>query len=795
MSGLTLQEKVSLLTGDSLWTVKGVPRLGLPTIVLTDGPHGVRLMKGDPAEVGKIDEREPATCFPTASALAATWDLELLETVGRAIAEEARALGVSVVLGPGLNLKRSPVCGRNFEYYSEDPLLSGRLAAAWVRGAQSTGVAACLKHFAANNQEHRRSYVDARVDPRALRELYLASFELALREGRPLSVMAAYNRLEGTYCAEHPWLLTKLLRDEWGFDGVVMSDWGAVDDKVESLSAGCDLEMPGWAGRADDEVLHAVESGRLPVAVVNRASNRVAKLIERTAKAREAQAPVNLDVHHELARRVAAEATVLLKNEGAILPIAPETRVAVIGAFAETPRYQGAGSSEITPTRLDDALTSLRARIPSLSYAPGYGRHAEKRDKSLEQEACDRARAADVAILFVGLTEAYETEGRDRAHLKLPPAHDSLVRAVAAVNPRVIVVLSNGAPVELPWHDEVAAILEAGLGGQAGGSALADVLLGDREPAGRLAETYPVRFEDHPAASLPNGPAVVEYRESLFVGYRFFDTANAAVRFPFGFGLSYTSFTWTDAEASATDYRDGGQLTVSVTVRNDGARAGSEVVQLYVHPLAPRAFRPAHELKAFAKVTLEPGESTRVTLTLDRRAFATWDEAQQRWAVEPGTYGLRLGRHSRDVQARILVDVTSDAPPREAEVPPVYRHVHDPKHFTAEAFAALYPRQLPPNLVERHGAFTLNTPLADMHASPIARLLHKRLYVEAARVLGRPLEELPPIVTSTLDEASLRSFRLLAQGRVPRTVLEAVLELMNGRPAMTAWRLLRALFP
>ncbi|MET0401666.1 MAG: glycoside hydrolase family 3 protein, partial [Cystobacter sp.] len=529
LAALTLEEKVSLCAGRSLWSTGGVPRLGVPPMVLTDGPHGVRLMRGDLAQAANLTESEPATCFPTASALAATWDVSLVEEVGVALGEEARALGVSVLLGPGANIKRTPLCGRNFEYFSEDPLLSSRMAAAWIRGVQRMGVAASIKHFAANNQEERRNYIDARVDARALREIYLASFEHAVTEARPWTVMAAYNRLNGTYCTEHPGLLSGVLRGEWGFDGVVVSDWGAIDVRAESLVAGCDLEMPGFSGRGDADLLRDVRSGQVPLAVLDAAVTRILQLIERTAGAREAGHTYDPEAHHALAYRVAAEGTVLLKNEGSLLPVDPSSHLAVIGAFAEVPRYQGAGSSELFPTRLEDALGALRARVTQagggLTYAPGYDRRAEQADPALLDEAREAARGAQTVLLFIGLPESYETEGLDRQHLRLPPAHEALVRAVVEVNPRVAVVLSNGAPVEMPWHEQVPAILEAYLGGQAGGGALAAVLVGDREPGGRLAETFPLRLEDHPTHGMPLGPRVLEYRESVYVGYRYHDAA------------------------------------------------------------------------------------------------------------------------------------------------------------------------------------------------------------------------------------------------------------------------------
>jgi beta-glucosidase len=778
LASLTLEEKVALCAGDTLWSVGGVPRLGVPSMVLTDGPHGVRLMEGDPADPTSLQHNEPSTCFPTASLLAATWDVELIEEVGVALGEEARSKGVSVLLGPGANLKRTPLCGRNFEYFSEDPLLSSRLAAAWIRGVQRMGVAASLKHFAANNQERRRAYLDARLDDRALRELYLASFEHAVTEGRPWTVMAAYNRLEGRYCAQNRWLLTEVLRREWGFDGVVVSDWGAIDDRAEALAAGCDLEMPGFGGRRDPELLEDVRSGRVSPAALDAAAERILRLVSRTAPARAAGHTFDPEAHHALARRVAAEGTVLLKNEGGLLPVSPGANLAVIGAFAETPRYQGAGSSEITPTRLEDALSVLRAKVSAagghLVYARGYERQAEDPDPALVSEAIEVARAADLVLVFIGLTEAYETEGRDRPHLGLPPAHDALVRELAAVNTRLVVVLSQGAPVEMPWHAHVPSIVAAYLGGQAGGAAIAGVLIGEMEPGGRLAETFPHRLEDHPVTAMPTGPAVLEYRESVYVGYRYFDTAEVDVLFPFGHGLSYTTFAYSALSV------EGREVTVRVT--NTGPRAGSEVVQLYVHPVSPGPFRPTQQLQAFAKVHLAAGESRQVRFVLEDRAFAIWEGG---WIVPPGTYELRIGSSSRDLHLVHRIELGTGEP--------AAARVYPADKFTHEAFAALYGRALPENVPEPWGSYTRSTPLADMRASPVARLLHDRLFIEASRALGRKREELPPVVLSMLEEASLRSLWLMSQGRLSRPALEALLDLTNGRWVRGSWGMLRAL--
>lgn len=768
VAAMTLAEKAALCAGRDFWSLYGVPRLGVPGILVADGPYGLRKERST-GEV-QLGDSVPATCFPTSVVLASTWDPELVEEVGRALGAEARAEGVSVLLGPGVNIKRTPLCGRNFEYYSEDPLLAGRMGAAWIRGVQSRGVGASLKHFAANNQEERRFSIDALVDERALREVYLAAFEHAVTGGAPWTVMCAYNRVNGVYAAEHEWLLTRVLRDEWGFDGVVVSDWGAVNDRVAGLAAGLDVEMPGFGGHHDQLIIAAVGSGRLPAAALDRTAGRVLTLIERTAQARTGEHGYDRDAHHALAGRVAAEGTVLLKNESGLLPLAPGGRVAVLGAFAKEPRFQGAGSAHINPHRLDDAYTSLAAHA-EVVYAPGYPRQSAETDPALLAEAVEAARGADVALVFVGLTESYETEGLDRTHLRLPAGHDALVQAVAAVNPRTVVVLSNGAPVELPWHAEVPAIVEAYLGGQAGGGAVADVLFGLAEPGGRLAETFPHRWADNPVHALATGPRQAEYRESVFVGYRWYDTAGADVLYPFGHGLSYTTFAYSGLTVTGAD-----PVEVAVTVTNTGDRAGSEVVQVYVHDTAGAASRPTQELKGFAKVRLAPGESRTVTVHLDRRAFAWYDAEGARWAVTPGRYEIRVGASSRDLRATAHVEVAGDGP-----AAPAYPVPASGQEWSREQFAAVYGRPLPDNTADAPGAFTLNTPLNDMRSSLAARLLQAAARRQARNFVKDPDSPMGQLINAMLGEMPLRMLSMMSRGKVGRPTQQALLDLANGR--------------
>ncbi|MEU4420275.1 glycoside hydrolase family 3 C-terminal domain-containing protein [Actinoplanes sp. NPDC024001] len=645
ISALTLEQKASLLSGRDLWSTKAVEDAGVPSIVLTDGPHGVRRQVGAADHLG-INGSEPATCFPPAVAVGSSWDPQVATRIGQALGVESKAIGVTVLLGPGVNIKRSPLCGRNFEYYSEDPYLSGVLGAAQVRGLQGEGVAASVKHFAANNQETDRMRVSADVDERALREIYLPAFERVVTEAGAATVMCSYNKINGVYASQNRWLLTDLLRDEWRFTGLVMSDWGAVSDRVAALEAGLDLEMPGTGGVTDQQIVDAVRSGDLDETVVDEAVRRVLALVEQwPATGGEFDA----DAHHALARTLAAECAVLLKNDGATLPLDPSAAVAVIGSFAAEPRYQGSGSSRINPTRLDIALEEIRAIGRDVRHVPGF----------TVDEAVAAARDADVAIVFAGLGDTEESEGFDREHLDLPTEQVDVIRAVAGAARRTVVVLANGGVVSLEgWHDQVDAILEGFLLGQAGGGAIADLLYGVANPSGHLAETIPLRLQDNPSyLNFPGEQQHVRYGEGVMVGYRHYASVPAPVRYPFGHGLSYTSFA---TRAVGVEVTGDDTVEVTVTVANTGKRAGKHVVQIYVATDAGPVRRPARELRAFTKLDLEPGEERTVTLSLDRRSFAYWDIEQQGWVVAPGEYRIQVGENAATVIAEESVTLTGD---------------------------------------------------------------------------------------------------------------------------------------
>lgn len=655
LSQMTLEEKAALCTGAGPWTTMAIERLGVPRLVVSDGPHGVR----HPKDLQAIaSESHPATCFPTGSALASTWDVDLLHKVGQAIAEECIALGVDVVLGPAVNIKRSPLGGRNFEYYSEDPYLAGKVASALIEGIQSQGVGTSLKHFAANNQEFERFRINAEVDERTLREIYLPAFEMAVKKAQPWTVMCAYNKLNGTYCSEHHQLLTEILKDEWGFEGFVVSDWGAVHDRVKALKAGVDLEMPGPKERRVKAVVEAVRNGELDESVLDAAVRRILRIVYKAAETPKG-GQFDVQAHHQLARQVAAESMVLLKNNG-ILPLRGLKRLAAIGRSAAQAHFQGGGSSHINPTRVTHPLEALKEQAgeTEILYHEGY-----PEDDSLNPEmiiqAVETARAAEAAVLFIALPPSKESEGYDRSDLELTAHQNQLIQAVAQAQPNTVVVLNNGAPIAMQaWVNDVAAVLEAWLMGQAGGGAIADILFGKANPCGRLAETFPLRLSDTPAfLHWPGENGVSRYGEGIFVGYRYYEARNLAVQYPFGYGLSYTTFAYSNPRVSAQTFKDTEGVTVFVDVQNTGSMAGKEVVQVYVHDPKSSLKRPPKELKGFAKVELQPGETKTVQIPLDFRAFAFYHPGYRQWVAEAGEFELLIGASAADIRCRLTVNL------------------------------------------------------------------------------------------------------------------------------------------
>ena len=653
---LTLEEKAALCTGLNAWQTVPVERLGIPSITLADGPHGLRRA----ADIASSSL--PSTCFPTASALASSWDVDLIHTLGQALADEAIALGVDVLLGPGNNMKRTPLCGRNFEYFSEDPYLSGEMAASFITGVQSKGVGTSLKHFAANNQETARMVVNVQVDERSLREIYLAAFERAVKKARPWTVMCAYNRLNGPYGSENSSLLIDILKEEWGYEGFVVSDWGAVHNRATALASGLDLEMPGPQPLRVQQVVQAVQQGTLDPAALNAAVKRVLTVVDWAIQTKKGHSALPIDTHHALARRIAAETFVLLKNDGDLLPLRDVRTLAVIGVAAQDAHFQGGGSSHVNATRVDSPFEELHklAGDAELVYAPGYTMQDDF-DQALIDEAVTAAAQAEIALLYIALPPFKESEGYDRPDIDLSDQQVALIQAVSAVQPRCVVILNNGAAVAMrDWIERVPAVLEAWLMGQAGGGAIADVLFGKVNPSGHLAETFPVRLSDTPAyLNFPGENGVVRYGEGLFIGYRYYDAKATNVQFPFGFGLSYTTFELANLRLSASTLTDSDNLTVSVDVTNSGVVAGKTVVQVYVHDRAAALVRPPKELKGFAKVALEPGETRTITLTLDPRAFAYFDPAYHTWVVEGGDFDILVGPSSADLSLRATVTLQS----------------------------------------------------------------------------------------------------------------------------------------
>ena len=655
VNDLTLEEKAALTSGTNPWSLGNVAAKGLPNYTITDGPHGLR--KARNTESMDVEENVPATCFPPAAGMACSWNPELVERVGEAMGEECIQEQVAVILGPGVNIKRNPLGGRCFEYWSEDPYLAGHTAVGIVKGVQSKGVGTSLKHFAANNQETDRLRISATISPRAMREIYLPAFEYIVKTAQPWTVMCSYNKINGVFSSQNRWLLTDVLRGEWGFKGIVMSDWGAVSDRVAALNAGLNLEMP--PSNTDDQIVAAGKDGRIPAAQLDEMAQGMIDLV---TKARPAMSRdgyrYDVDAHNEIARQVAVESMVLLKNEDATLPVAKGAKIAVIGEFARTPRYQGAGSSLINPTKLTSFLDALEERGVAADFAPGFTLDDAAQDPALTEQAVTAAQQADVVLLFLGLPAAYESEGFDRTTLDIPAKQVEVLDAVAAANPNVAVVLSNGSVVSMPWRGRAKAILETWLLGQAGGAALADVIFGDETPSGKLAQTIIDDVNDDPSAmNWPGEEGHVDYGEGVFVGYRYHDTFRKQVTYPFGYGLSYATFDVHDATVAKTGPRT---AEVTVTVTNTSDVAGAETVQVYVAPSKAKVARPVHELKGFAKVALEPGESKNVTIALDDRAFAYWSERFDDWHVEGGTYTVEVGVSSRDIISRLDVEIDDD---------------------------------------------------------------------------------------------------------------------------------------
>lgn len=744
ISEMTLEEKASLCSGKDFWTTKTVARLGVGSFVMSDGPHGLRKENEDDDNVG-LKSSFPATAFPPAVSLAATWNEELAQKVGDALGKQCLDQKVDILLGPGVNIKRSPLCGRNFEYFSEDPYLAGKLGAAYIEGVQSNGVGTSLKHFCANNNEYLRMTISSIVDERALREIYLPAFETCVKK-QPYTVMASYNKINGVYASDNVRLLDGVLRKEWGFEGLVVSDWNATNDRVEGIRAGMDLEMPASGGKNDSLIVEAVKKGTLEEAALDKVVERILKLLFKCEKARKDNYKADYDAAHELARRVAEESIILLKNDENLLPADESKDLLVIGALAKHSRYQGSGSSRINPYKLVSFIDSLNARGKKYDYADGYTLKGNGHDEKLYAEAINKAKNFDGTIVcFIGLTDNYESEGYDRNHLALPAAHDKLVSALKGLGKDVVFVLSGGSPVLMPWLKNTSTLLNAYLPGEAGGDAIYNVIFGKVNPSGKLAETYPLAENDSLASKyFPMGPINVEYRESIYVGYRYYDAAKKEVAFPFGYGLSYTTFEYSDLKCS--------QNSVSFRITNTGKYDGAEVCQLYVSDKKPVVFKASKELKGFKKVFLKAGESAVVTLPLDMRSFAFYNTVTAKWYAPKGEYSLLIGSSSRDIrlEGTVNVDFGETQPlPDYSTICPQYYDIENAETIDDSQFLNLYGKAVPPNVAPKRGEFNYNTTIGDFSCCLIGKII---------------IKVAPKLIKSQVPDADMTTMIMLTQG-------------------------------
>lgn len=762
IQNMTLEEKIDFCTGADFWHTKALPKQGVPAIMMSDGPHGLRCQKGDADMIG-VNQSVPDTCFPAAVTAGATWNRELYAAEGEAIGREALAEGVSIVLGPGCNCKRNPLGGRNFEYLSEDPYLAGKMAAAFIRGQQSTGAMSSLKHFAANSQEYKRQNGDSQMDARTLREIYLTGFEIAVKEGKPATVMCAYNKIKGVHCSDSKALLTDILRTEWGFDGMVVTDWGALNDRIKGFQAGCDLNMPGGSRFMEQAALEAVKNGTLSEADIDASVERILKLVER-AQASQAK-PVDVNEHHALAQTIAEQGAVLLKNEGGILPLQTED-VVLIGHMAREMRYQGSGSSHINPTK----LISLTDAMPDADYILCCDAQGAVTEAELSK-VVEGAKAHRIAVVAAGLPDLYESEGFDREHMRLPEGHNRMIEAVAEANPNTVVILFGGSAMELPWADKVKAILYMGLPGQAGGQAAANLLTGKANPSGKLTESWPVSYQDV-ASGDTFGVRNPEYREGVYVGYRYYDKAKKEVRYPFGYGLSYTNFAYSDLKAE--------DRAVTVTITNTGSRKGGEVVQLYIAPPKGGIFRPEKEMKGFARVELEPGESKTVSFSLDDRSFAIWNDG---WKVPGGTYQILIGASSRDIRLKAELEVTGEAVPAPDWQTGSWYETLDGIPGRVE-WEKLMGHPIPIQPEPKKGGFTMDNSCAEMKDSSLMmKIQYKVTENIIAKSFGGKKDLRDPSYRMMLvcaTDCPLRAVVINSNGSMSETMAEGMLHMANG---------------
>ena len=784
---MSLKQKADFVSGYDYWHLEEAEELGLPKIMITDGPHGLRKQNPNGKGVG-LGNSYPATCMPPAATSACSWDEELLREEGEALAEECLQEKVSVILGPGTNIKRSPVCGRNFEYFSEDPLLAGKMSAGLINGCQSKGIGTSLKHFACNSQEAFRMIINEVIDERTMREIYFPAFEIAVKEAQPWTIMNSYNRINGVYASQNDWLQNKVARDEWGFEGLFVTDWGASVDRVPGLEAGTDLEMPSSGTLNSERIIAAVENGVLDEAVLDEGVDNVVDLIIKSKPALEKDFKYDVEAHHAVARKVAEGSMVLLKNDDNILPLKSNAKIAVIGEMAKAPRYQGAGSSVINPTKLDNAYDSLIELGADVTYAQGYYKAPPtKKDKNrkseseLTAEAVKAAKAADVALVFIGLTEEFEAEGYDRDNIDMPAAHNVLVSEVVKANPNTVVVLAGGSVVNMPWIEDVKALLNMGLSGQAGGSAAANILMGKVNPSGKTAETYPLSFDENPVyGNYPGSPVISEHKESIYIGYRYYDTAKKNVLFPFGFGLSYTTFEYSDIKLSESEIKDNETVTVSFKIKNTGDMDGAEIAQVYVADKESTIFRPEKVLRAFTKVFIKAGEEKEVSVTLGKRAFAYYNTNIGDWHVETGEFAVLVGSSSRDIRLEAAVNVISTV---EAEIPDYKKSA--PAYYTADIagmnggqWAAVYGQQLPSAERDTSAKITIYNCLDDASHTKwggrIGRLIQSVITKFASAETGDGA-----MLQAMAVQIPMRNFISMSMGVFSPKMAEGLLQILN----------------
>lgn len=787
LSELTLEEKCALCSGIDFWKTTPIESQNIDSVVVSDGPHGLRKEKdkGDVANV--MTESLKSTCFPTAVTVASSWDTEAAAAVASAIADEAVDQGVDVVLGPGINIKRSPLCGRNFEYFSEDPYLAGELGTAYVNAMQAKNVGTSLKHYAVNSQEKRRMTVSSELDERALREIYLPAFEKVVKAAQPYTVMCSYNPVNGVHASDNEKLLTDILRREWGFQGIVVSDWGAVNNRVKGILAGMDLQMPADEGIADKEIEEAVKAGDLSIEALDAVVERILTFIFRCFEDRTKHDGIKADYdkNFELAADIAAKGAVLLKNDG-ILPLKKGEKIAVIGKLAKEMRYQGSGSSCINPYKLCSFIDYLDEIKADYVYAEGYNIKSDKTEKQLLKDACEKAKQADTVVLFAGLTDTYESEGFDRVHLSIPQSHNELIGAITELNKNVVVVLSGGSPMELPWLDDVSAVLNMYLAGSAGGKACYRLLYGEVNPSGKLAETFPLALRDNPSSLYYQmGPKTVEYRESIFVGYRYFDAAKKEVLFPFGYGLSYTTFEYSDLKLSAQEMDENEKLTVTFTVKNTGAVDGAEVAQIYVADTESTVYREKKALKGFKKVFIKAGESAVVTVELDRRSFAFYNTEINDWTVESGEFEILVGASSRDIRLSDKVKVNAEpvAIRDMRKLAPVYYDIGAYSDIPDKEFEAVLGRPTVDNVPFKKGEIDYNSTIDDIRTCWIGKLMRWATYTFSGVVLPKDSPDaMKKMVQLAALDMPLRNIYAMTSGIVPKKFVDGLIKRLNGRP-------------